>query len=189
MTTTSTRSKKIRAIAAGGAVLGLGAVITLAAWSDSEFAQGQFASGTFGIQAATDGEAFSEHSDEAGALELTPAALAMSPGETVAYPYQIRLVDNSADATVEYVGNTRGADDALTAEDLSVNVLQIADTTCDENTTGTPLAESGAFALTETSPQQNLCIQVTLDPEYDTLAPESAEIMWQFTATETTAAE
>lgn len=65
-----TTSRKVRAIAAGGAVLGLGAVVTLAAWSDSEFAEGIFGTGTFGIEASTaDGE-YGEHATEGEALQL-----------------------------------------------------------------------------------------------------------------------
>ncbi|XSS44541.1 SipW-dependent-type signal peptide-containing protein [Propionibacteriaceae bacterium Y1685] len=40
-------SRKFRAALAGGLVLGIGAVVTLAAWTDDENAAGQFSAGTF----------------------------------------------------------------------------------------------------------------------------------------------
>ena len=43
----------IRAILAGGIVLGVGAAVTLAAWNASEFATGTFQAGTFTIEGAT----------------------------------------------------------------------------------------------------------------------------------------
>ena len=52
------RSRKVRAILAGGLVLGLGAAVTLAAWNDSEFAKGTFTSGSLNIQGSVDGDIF-----------------------------------------------------------------------------------------------------------------------------------
>ncbi|SFH86076.1 hypothetical protein E3O11_09355 [Cryobacterium levicorallinum] len=43
------RNRRIRAVLAGGLVLGLGAAVTLAAWNDSEFARGSFAASGFNL--------------------------------------------------------------------------------------------------------------------------------------------
>ena len=54
-TTDGTRrrdSRRVKAVLAGGMVLGIGAAITLAAWNDSEFATGTFSAGHFGIEGA-----------------------------------------------------------------------------------------------------------------------------------------
>ena len=56
------RSRMIRAILAGGLVLGVGAAVTLAAWNDSEFVTGTFTAGTFNMQGSTtDGTTFTDH--------------------------------------------------------------------------------------------------------------------------------
>ncbi|MGO2139648.1 MAG: SipW-dependent-type signal peptide-containing protein [Leucobacter sp.] len=46
---------KARALLAGGLVLGVGAAVTLAAWTDNEWVRGVFGTGTFGIEGSTDG--------------------------------------------------------------------------------------------------------------------------------------
>lgn len=182
MSVSSTTSKKIRAIAAGGAVLGLGAVITLAAWSDSEFAEGIFASGTFGIEAATDGTTFGDHSDEAGALTLTADATEFSPGETQAFPYQIRKIADSVDTRVLYESAPTTTGELVNF--LDVTVLQTEAIECTPDTTGTELAPGATFDLTETADQQNLCLQVTLDETFDNPASQDANFVWEFSATE-----
>lgn len=48
----STQNRKGKAVAASGAVLGLCAVATLAAWSDSEFARATIFSGSFHVEAS-----------------------------------------------------------------------------------------------------------------------------------------
>lgn len=44
------RKRKYKALLAGGVVLGLGATMTLAAWSDTEYANGVFSAGKFNVQ-------------------------------------------------------------------------------------------------------------------------------------------
>lgn len=183
MSVSSTTSKKIRAIAAGGAVLGLGAVITLAAWSDSEFAGGTFASGNFGIEAAIDGTTFANHSDEAGALSLTADATEFSPGETQAFPYQIRKIADSVDTRVLYESAPVTSTGELVPS-LDVNVLQTEGTECTPTTTGTELAPGATFDLTDSSTQQNLCVQVTLAEAFDNPESQTADFVWEFSATE-----
>lgn len=79
---------RVRALLAGALVLGVGATLTLAAWTDTEVAQGSFAASTFGIVGAAGTGAspsFTEHptgsTPAALAFTLTPNAL--SPGTTV----------------------------------------------------------------------------------------------------------
>ena len=56
--TTANRRRKISAILAAGMVLGVGTTATLAAWNDSEYAQGSFAAGTFNLEGSTDGTTY-----------------------------------------------------------------------------------------------------------------------------------
>ena len=79
---------RARALLAGGLVLGIGATLTLAAWTDTEHATGTFATSTFGIvRTATNAASptdFADHAAAPGAtLTLGLAAGAMSPGTTV----------------------------------------------------------------------------------------------------------
>lgn len=108
------RKRKRKAILAGGVVLGLGAAITLAAWSDDVFANGTFQTGGFnlvGSQAAasdtyndyaayaTLGEAadLTTGSDDGG-VDFSINSLNLSPGETVVAPFSVAT---SEDTTVD----------------------------------------------------------------------------------------
>lgn len=96
---------KGRAILAGGLVLGVGAVVTLAAWNDSEFATGEFGAGTFGIEGSTDGTAFAEHAteDAAATLNFEVDANNLTPGDAVYENFSVQLIAGStyaADVTV-----------------------------------------------------------------------------------------
>lgn len=153
------KSRKIRALAAGGAVLGVGAAVTLAAWSDSEFAQGIFNTDDFGIHATTGGATFSDNPEAEQALELTfPGAEALAPGDTVAVGYQIKNVPDGADSLVTF--EQQNISDSLGGA-LTAQVVQTTDATCTPETTGTELPTGGTFELIAQDPQ-NLCLQVSL---------------------------
>lgn len=87
------RSRKRKALLAGGVVLGLGAVATLAAFSDDVFGTGQFNTGDFNIEGSADGDAWDEYETVNGAADLTFQlnALQMAPGQTVYAPFDIRI--------------------------------------------------------------------------------------------------
>ena len=91
------RSRMIRAILAGGLVLGVGAAVTLAAWNDSEYVTGTFTAGTFNLQGSTtDGTTFTDHPvGSPGTLTFTVAPLLLSPGDTVYAPFAVRLAANT----------------------------------------------------------------------------------------------
>lgn len=165
----STNSRKIRAFAAGGAVLGLGAVMTLAAWSDSEFAQGTFGTKNFGIQAskesATDG--FADHATAEDALVLTASveeAADMVPGETISIDYWIRNIDNAADSTVTFA----------TQSETSPFQVKVLDGT-------TELAPGQTFDLTGTE-ANHLVFEITLPEDHAATTATEATITWEFTA-------
>lgn len=180
------KSRKIRAIAAGGAVLGVGAAITLAAWSDSEFATGLFNSGTFGIEAAAGDGAFDDHATQDDVLDLAFEVDRMVPGETFTAPYQIRNIVGGEDSVVTFTKETIGEE---LVSDLTAQILMIDGTDCDLDTEGKVLAEGGSFNLESLDPEnpdpQNLCIKVTLDndtPEDPTLQGGTSAIVWEFKA-------
>ncbi|GAA3511755.1 SipW-dependent-type signal peptide-containing protein [Dietzia aurantiaca] len=100
------RKRKRKAILAGGVVLGLGAAVTLAAWSDDVFADGFFNTGTFELEGSADGVAWAPHDAAGNAAALyfnsTPSsstnARSLQYNETVWAPLSIRL---SADTTTD----------------------------------------------------------------------------------------
>lgn len=92
------RSRTIRAILAGGLVLGVGAAVTLAAWNDSAFVTGSFTAGTFKLEGAITNGAYLEYdTTPGGTLDFTLPAAGLSPGDSFSAPFAVRL---SADTTV-----------------------------------------------------------------------------------------
>ncbi len=96
------KRRKVTALLAGGLVLGVGAVVTLASWNDSEFATGgTFGAGSFTFQGSPDDMTFSDHSSVGTAANLTFSAGVgdLSPGDIVYAPYALRVTDADADLT------------------------------------------------------------------------------------------
>lgn len=204
------RSRKARAMLAGGLVLGVGAAITLAAWSDSEFATGTFTAGTFNLQGSTTSATagFSDHASAGGAAALTFTApfSNLSPGQTVYSPFWVRLAANTTSpATLDLVSVT-STDTApgTNSANLAYSVYAIGATaTCDATVTsgtpvvmgsGTTLATNAAVAgatpsLGNGTPVSNpgtatqLCFVVTAGQGL--VQGGSTSSTWQFTATST----
>lgn len=196
--TSSTRSRKAKALLAGGVVLGVGAVVTLAAWTDQEWAQGDFGAGTFNVQGSTDGATFTDHESEAGAANLSfdlTGGDNMSPGVTVAAPFVMRLdADTTYDATVELVsaeGNGAaagaltygivevGSAGACTADATGVEIVE--DGTVLSSTDGAVTIDLSAGETGAAGAPVALCFQVSAD---DTLQQgQEASATWQFVAT------
>lgn len=179
MSQNSQKSRKIRALAAGGAVLGLGAAITLASWSDSEFAQGLFSADDFGIQAATDGAEYGDHVDAGSALNLNfgGAAGSLYPGQTIAQAYQIKNIAGGANSVVTFLEETSQGELPITAVIRQVNSVE-----CAPDTEGNILEEGGTFNLIGEDPEY-LCVQVTLDSGFSENVSElENNIVWEFEA-------
>lgn len=101
-TSRSTTSKRVRALLAGGLVLGVGATVTLAAWNDSEFARGTFTAATFNLEGSTTSgtTGFGEHpaAGSAAALSFTVPFSNLSPTSVVYAPFWVRLAANTSTA-------------------------------------------------------------------------------------------
>lgn len=85
------RWKQIRALLAGGLVLGLGATATIAAWTDTENATGDFRAGAFMIEANADGTwdntrqmTFNSGAMFPGAISYAPVRVRTTTDTTVA---------------------------------------------------------------------------------------------------------
>ncbi|MGV0110838.1 SipW-dependent-type signal peptide-containing protein [Arthrobacter sp. CP30] len=168
------KRRRVRAILAGGLVLGVGAAVTLAAWNDSEFAIGNFQAGSFDLVGSTNGTDFDDHATAAGAatldFSLNPTNLA--PDDVVYAPFSIALD----------TGTTYGADVTITStpvtgtlENVTYELLQTTTFGCTADTTGTALVPTAtdvgttpgtaAFSLAAPTGQTlapvNLCFKVT----------------------------
>lgn len=101
------RTRRIKALLAGGLVFGIGAAGTVAAWTDSETADGSFEAGTFNIELAIDGRWTSTN-------EMTFASAPMFPGSKVYAPVFVRTSPDTTiggDLTVK--GNGIGSPNAM----------------------------------------------------------------------------
>lgn len=96
---TRTRWLRLRALLAGGLVLGIGSAATLAAWNDTEYASGTLTTSTFGIEGSANGGPFAEHatSDTAAEMEFDPDLPELSPGTSGFLRFSVRT---TADSTV-----------------------------------------------------------------------------------------
>jgi predicted ribosomally synthesized peptide with SipW-like signal peptide len=94
------KRRKVAAILAGGLVVGVGTMATLASWNDAEYASGSFTAGSFNLQGSTDQSTFSEHATAGAAASLTFTApvTALTPTDTVYSGYALRLDKASTNA-------------------------------------------------------------------------------------------
>lgn len=94
------RKRKVAAILAGGLVVGVGTMATLASWNDVEYASGSFTAGKFNMQGSVNQSSFEEHSTAgtAGTLTFTAPVSALTPGDTVYAGYALRLDSESTNA-------------------------------------------------------------------------------------------
>ena len=194
------RSRKRKALLAGGVVLGLGAVATLAAFSDDVFGSGEFNTGDFNIEGSADGTAWDEYETAGDAAELTFQLNAeqMSPGQTVYAPFQIRVDAESTldgDITHNFLQADGGLAGLLTYSMASNSTNCSVEAPPNGYDWGTDVAVNGAAAgATEVRLESNaagtpgtpinVCIAVTLDPDQaaveaaDTSAPTTVTWGW-----------
>lgn len=111
---------RLRALLAAGLVLGAGTTSSLAAWTDQSVAQGQFAAGTFDIEAnpskpySASGP-WNSHTDMPAVLQFSAAG--MTPGSTRYAPVALRSAGGSVGGTGQLKGATvvGGSDPGLAA--------------------------------------------------------------------------
>lgn len=193
----SGRWQRVRALLAGGLVLGIGATVTLASWTDTEWVFG--GTGSSGddppvgtsqfnvVQNTHDGSGFTDReSPNGGALAFSAAAADMSPGVTVHAPLQLAADIGSVGGSLVLMGAAAGSGtsqalfDALTYE-VRTGVAQ-ADCNPTGITSGNALVPAGtslatgsgatAFAVPPGTPAAvgapvDLCFALTLPPGAD----------------------
>nr|WP_269212007.1 SipW-dependent-type signal peptide-containing protein [Zhihengliuella flava] len=188
---------------AGGLVLGVGAAVTLAAWTDSEFAEGLFTAGSYNLEGSDDGVTYADQDTADGALSLSFSTLFdnLTPGDTTYASYWLRLdADTTTDATVTPAGVT-GTDtneNSPNAGAISYTITQVSGGDCEAGeATGTVVAEgttlndqTGATAMdlvsngagTDGTPVQ-LCFAVTAGAEGSFQQGGATTAVWQFDST------
>jgi predicted ribosomally synthesized peptide with SipW-like signal peptide len=136
------RSRKVRAILAGGLVLGIGAATTLAAWNDSEFAQGTFTAGTFNMVGSTNDTTYANHATVGApaTLAFTVNPTLLSPGDIVYAPFAVELDAATTNNAVVTISNaaTTGA-----VSNLTYTLIQPTTFGCAASTAGTALVVAG----------------------------------------------
>lgn len=157
MADNSIKRRRVLAILAGGAVVGVGAAVTLAAWNDSEFATGTFAAGSFNLEGSLDNgvaDPYADHDTAAGAQQLDSVQYVattsnMVPGEVAFESFFVRLdAETSVDGTLAFGGIAGTGDTDEYAYDVSVIGLT---ETCDATTIAAGTALAAGASLTENS--------------------------------------
>ena len=161
------RRGKVRALLAGGLVLGVGAAVVLASWNDSEFATGIFTAGKFSLEGSTDGTGYTDHVASPGAaLSFTVNPVNLAPDDTVYAPFAVRLGANTTTRSTVTL-NTATATGSVA--NLSYQLMETSSFGCSSGTTGTDLVVTGT-ALTGTLTG----VTFTLDPGSPTSDPGAA---------------
>ena len=177
------RSRRWRAVLAGGLVLGIGTAVTLAAWNDSEYGSASFTAGRFDIVGAVDGSTFSSHATTgaAAALNFQLAPTAMAPGNATYALFSVKTANPSVAGTLQLTAGTPGGTGLATY--LTYGVRTISGTTCNATTyaagtavvaDGSALTANGATTqavIANGGAQVNYCFAVTLP----TTAPNAAQ--------------
>lgn len=135
------RLTRTRALLAGGLVLGVGAAVTLAAWTAQDNATGSFTTSRFVTQSSADaGTTWADNSAVPGAvLQLNAGAL--SPGATVAAVLGIRTTAGSIGGT-EALQTPTSSTTPLPALWSSLQYRVYSSTTSTCTATSTPLSSS-----------------------------------------------
>ncbi len=190
--------RKVAAVLAGGLVLGVGTMATLASWNDSEFASATFTAGKFNLEGAVDASqaTFGEHATSgaaAGGLTFTTPFNNLTPTDVVAAPFAVRLAANTTNnATLALVGATSTG----TVGNLTYEVVKTATAGCTTGTSGTSIVPANtavtsvvganAISLAMGSPATNagtpayLCFKVTAGAAL--AQSQTGSVTWQFQA-------
>lgn len=207
------RGRKRKALLAGGVVLGLGATMTLAAWSDDVWVSGSFNAGTFNVQGAVDsaGTNWQEYNSSAGGgLTFTVAPTAMTPGQSVYAPLNLRVGPNASEYNAKITVATAPSPPASGANleffnKLRISFYNVSPANCNfagtDGKTPTPTPTMPDFSyelLTKTTPTngtlltligsssaaQGVCFRVTLDPSATSAVQggQTGQLTWQFNA-------
>jgi len=182
------KSRKRKAILASGAVLGVGAVVTLAALNDTVFGNGEFGVGktAWNVQGSIDGTNYDEYASGPGgkiAFSATPIdALNLMPGQTTTGKFWLRETNGNLDALVTIQAPTITPSPNSLADVLELTIKDSTGTYVDKK----KLSSQGA-STTITVPKgetKELTFEVTLPATANPnqISDTSAEAVWEMKA-------
>ncbi|TSI15564.1 SipW-dependent-type signal peptide-containing protein [Brevibacterium aurantiacum] len=183
------RRRKLLAITSGGLVLGIGAAITLAAWTDRESAHGDFSAGSFALESSADGTNFADTTAPGDALALTFDDLAenLSPKDTASAVYAIRL-DRSSTYSAAVSGAVEASGSA--ADNLTYSVQRVSDISGGSPVGGALVSSEPVTSTTVHedmfsvgSLNEVVFLKVTVNADADLGQGESADVVWNLTGT------
>jgi predicted ribosomally synthesized peptide with SipW-like signal peptide len=197
--TRALRRDRIRLVLAIGLLLGVGAAITMAAWTDTVFGSGSFGTNAYNVQGSTDGgTTWAEMATSpGGTLGFPVNAATLTPGDTVYAAISLRIDPSAANygATVSLSGATLtggtlgttlryGAKTGVSAANCSTAGYAGTGTTLVAgNTTLSTGSGATSFALLQNSTPVSVCFAVTLPSSATASAQsDSATAVWQFVA-------
>lgn len=151
-------AKRVRAILAGGAVLGVGAAITLASWNDSEFAKQTFSAGTFTFQGSVNGTDWADHNTAGTAVELSTPVAGLSPNDVTYLRFALKATGENATVTPVTPAVADGTPAISPA--LTFAAVTTDGEVCDQAAFAGGTAVGSTLALTDGAPV-NLCLQVS----------------------------
>ncbi|WP_423183036.1 SipW-dependent-type signal peptide-containing protein [Arthrobacter sp. NyZ413] len=196
------RLLRVRAVLAGGLVLGVGSTLTLAAWNDSEFATGTFTASSFQIESSINaGGTWQAHPTSGAAATMAFDPAGMSPTSVNYAPIWIRTTAGSLSGTLALQGATTSGNASLAAA-LDYRVVRYASGACDSSqfTAGAsyiagssaskvPLGTVGAataVAANSANPTQ-LCFEITMKASADNaLQGTNVGVTWEIKGTSDT---
>lgn len=194
------RPGRIRAVLAGALVLGVGATVTLASWTDHEYATGSFTASTFDTESSTVADVWASNSSAPGAT-LAFNATGMSPTDS---KYAWVNVRTTAGSNVNGILELAGSDTSGTL----VTVLQYravrtatTSTTCDATAfSGSPTWIAGGSSsyiavntvpgspvqstITSPSGELRFCFDVRIESgAANSYQGTTGSVTWHFSAT------
>lgn len=194
---------RVRALLAGGLVLGVGATLTLAAWNDAEHVSGAFEASVFGIESHV-GARWTSHDGPPGATLTFSGGAGMSPGTSRYAHVDIRTTKNTTVAGVVRLEAAAGSDvlaQVLEYRTVSTGSSQVCDATRFSGSptwvAGGPTTYIAGGQMPPTTPPQppsdldaggattaRYCFEVRIQPGADnTYQGTSGTLTWQFLAT------
>jgi predicted ribosomally synthesized peptide with SipW-like signal peptide len=192
---------RVRAVLAGALVLGVGASVTLAAWTDSEYAAGTFTASTFRLESSVADGTWKDSTSSQDALSLAFNATSMSPGTSQYAWVNIRTTASSTVGGTVTLASSTSSGTLLPVLEYKAVRTTAANTICDAAAfSGSPAFISGssseylpaasvpappvASAVTPSNREVRYCFEVRIQPG----APNSYQggagtITWVFTGT------
>lgn len=165
-TRSAAKRHRVRALLAGGVVLGLGATVTLAAWSDDIWVNGQFRAGQFNVQGSpstSSTHTWAEYPTQAGAAPLQFSAAIptiVSPGTSYYAPFSLAIDSTRADFSGEVrITEYLGTGDATLLPKLTWTATLVGSPTVCSNETG--YASGTALVSTAQGPATTVAKPVT----------------------------